>query len=349
MSPGALFMTRGQFPPELAGMRDLDYIPAAGRRLSEYEAVTIYTQPQHGGGGLQTPGEWALRPDGRPFFDLAGTAISCVDWFAFRDPNQMWQRPYYRMQAGAEKSIDVVTEVAIGTGAIAQMAPAWTEVGLQRAYLTYAHVEYGLFRALNVAARESLSDSINNVLAFNAADKLRHAQALILYGMDLEGALPSFDARLGRLCWMEDEMWQPCRRLVEEIMALRDWCEIVVAVNVVVEPLLGQPLRHEVFARSAGRGMDMVSPVIASTAMADWNRNANATERLMAFLAEQPETDNRSCLAAWREDWTDRVRAISATLFDRLESELSNDGLRMRLDSIAEREEQRMSSWWECV
>lgn len=338
-------MSRAQFPPELAGKRDFDYIPAAGRRLSEYEAVTVYTQPQHGGGGLQVPGEWALRPDGRPFFDLAGTAIICPDWFAFRDPNQMWQRPYYRMQSGAEKSIDVATDVAISTGVIAQMDPVWTQAGLLRGYLPYAHVEYGLFRALNIAARESLSDSINNVLAFNAADKLRHAQALILYGMDLEGALPSFDARVGRRCWMESETWQPYRQLVEEVMAVRDWCEIVVAINVVLEPLLGQPLRHEVFTRSAGRAMDMVSPVIAGTAMADWGRNASATDMLMRFLAGQPETGNRDCLAAWQQAWTDRVLAVSTTLFGRLESELESEGLAMRLETAAKREEQRMSSW----
>src|SRR5581483_10913943 len=235
----------GQFPEELSGKRDFDYITPAGRRLTEYEAVTVYTQwGGHSAGSLQTMGDFLLRPDGRPVFDPASTGITVDDWYTYRDPNQMWQRPYYVSQSEAEKSIERATELVVSTGAAKALDQHWIEHGLVGTYFPFAHYEYGLFRALNMAAREALSDSVNNVLVFNAADKLRHAQGISIFGLDLEAVVGSFDATRGKVAWLEDPNWQPLRRLVEEAMAISDWCEITVAVDLVIEPLIGEPLRR---------------------------------------------------------------------------------------------------------
>jgi hypothetical protein len=81
--------------------------------------------------------------------------------------------------------------------------------------------------------------------------------------------------------------------------------------------------------------------------MADWERNANATDKLMRFLAGQPASSNRAHLSRWRDAWCDRVRDVSLTMFERLESELANDGLKVRLEAVAKREEARLSAWLE--
>jgi Methane/Phenol/Toluene Hydroxylase len=331
-----------RLPEDLTGKADFDYITPKGRRLTEYEAVTCYTQPQVGGGGLQVMGDFKLRPDGRPLFDLAGTALRCDDWFAYRDPNQMWQKPYYALQAGAEKAIDRATDVVISTGAALAMDPGWLERGLVGAYLPFAHVEYGLFRALNVAARESLSDTVNSILVFNAADKLRHAQAISLLSLDLETALPGFDGTAGKEQWLAHPTWQPVRRLVEAVMAIGDWGEIVVAANLVVEPLLGEPLRRLVFSLGAARGGDVLVPVVAATATADWQRNARATREFMTFLVGCPGGGgNEEILADWLRAWTDRVAPVATDLFEALEGSLPSPGLADRARSIGRDESAR--------
>ena len=308
-----------RFPEALGGKRDLDYITPAGRRLSEYEAVTCYTQAQVHGGGLQATGYTQLRPDGRPVFDPSGTRLRCDDWFAYRDPNQLWQRPYYVNQAGAERAIDRATEVAITTGAVRALEPVWLERGLLGAYFPFGHYEYGLFRALNVAARESLSDTINNVLAFNAADKLRHAQAISILGLDLEGALSGFDGTGGRQVWLDEPCWQPLRHLIEETMALSDWGEIIVAVDLVIEPLIGEPLRRLLFALTAARHRDLIVPVIAGTASTDWHRSATAIDELVGFLLQCPGGEgNRGVLAGWVDAWRDRAVSVARSLFGAL-------------------------------
>jgi methane/phenol/toluene hydroxylase len=334
-----------RFPEALAGKRDLDYITPKGRRLSEYEAVTCYTQPQVGGGGLQIGGYPQVLRDGRPLFDPDGTRLSRDDWFAYRDPTQTWQRPYYVAQSEAEKAIERATEVAISTGAVRLLEPAWLEAGLIGAYLPFGHFEYGLFRALNVAAREALSDTVTNVVAFNAADKLRHAQAISILGLDLESAVDGFDAGRGKTVWLEDQRWQPLRRLIEEAMAITDWGETIVAVDLVIEPLIGEPLRRLVFALTAAQHRDLIVPVIAATASADWHRSAKAIHELVSFLAEGPGGDtNAEILAGWVGAWRERVTPVAEALFGALGTALGDPTLGDQAKAAGEEEFHRVGA-----
>lgn len=332
----------GPFPAELAGRRDLAYITPSGRRLTEYEAVTCHTQPSPHGGGFQIAGDFQTRPDGRAPFDCGATLVKLDDWYAFRDPNQQWQRPYYVHQSEAEKAIERATEVAAATGAFAALEPDWISEGLLGGYFPYAHVEHGLFRALNFAARESLSDTVNNVLVFNAADKLRHAQAIAILGVDLEEAVAGFDAAAGRACWLEEPAWQPLRHLVEDIMANRDWAEVVVAVNLALEPLLGEPLRRHCFTLAASARRDVVTPAIVSTAMGDWQRNARWSEAFVAFAAAG--AGNAEILAGWRAAWGERVRVVAGALLEHLEERLCETGLAKQAADTGEAEFARVGA-----
>src|SRR5437899_5810678 len=123
-------MKQPRFPDSLGGARELAYITPKRKRLTEYEAVTCYTQPNVHGGGMQECGDFRLRPDGRPLWDVEASAIRYADWFAYRDPNQQWQRPYYVLQSQAEKSIDRATETAAATGMLSTINPVWLTDGL---------------------------------------------------------------------------------------------------------------------------------------------------------------------------------------------------------------------------
>lgn len=334
------------FPPDLAGKRDFDYITPNGRRLTEYEAVTCYTQPSTTGGGLQPCGDYKVRPDGRPMYDPDASAITCADWYAYRDPNQQWQKPYYTLQSDAEKSIERTTEVALQTGSVKDMSPEWISIGLVRTLFPLGYAEYGIFRALNVAAREAMSDTVNNVLVFSAADKLRHAQAIAIIGLDLEEPLEDFDGMAGKPVWLKDPLWQPARELIEKIMAIDDWMEIVTAVFCAYEPLLAEPLRRVVLsAVAAGRG-DPITPTIERTAIADWLRNSAAVARLFNFVVsdETAGVKNAELLAGWTERWAGVVEPIAAGLLQGIESELSELGLAERGLEIGKRESERMRS-----
>ena len=197
----------------------------------------------------------------------------------------------------------------------------------------------GLFRALNFAAREALSDTITTAVVFNAADKLRHAQAIAILGLDLESALEGFDAIRGKAVWLEAPRWQPLRRLVEEAMAISDWGEIIVAVDLVIEPLIGEPLRRLAFALAAARHQDLIVPVMAGTATADWHRSAKAIHEWVSFLVDCPGgSANADILTGWLGAWRDRALPVAEALFAALGTALGEPGLGEAATAAAEEE-----------
>ena len=91
---------------------------------------------------------------------------------------------------------------------------------------------------------------------FNAADKIRHAQDITLYGMDLTEAIPGFSDAEAKAVWLEDPIYQGTRKNVEGLMASRDWGEVIIGANLALEPLLGCAGARAVFLPlcSAQRG-----------------------------------------------------------------------------------------------
>jgi methane monooxygenase component A beta chain/propane monooxygenase small subunit len=141
--------------------RDFTYIPSRRRRVSEYEAVTCFTQPDVEMFDRQG---WLLRDvNGRTPWVRGSTALVHPNWFAFRDPASHWQRTYVRMQAEQERAIARSAEEAAANGAFNELDPVWTREILGRHYRAWAYAEYGLFRAFAVAQREALSDTLRGV------------------------------------------------------------------------------------------------------------------------------------------------------------------------------------------
>jgi Methane/Phenol/Toluene Hydroxylase len=105
--------------------RDHLYITPRRRRLSEYEAVTCYTQP--GPEAFDIEGWFTLGagPEYRTAWRKESTRLVHPHWWDFRDPAQQWQRTYVRMQAEQERSIERVTEDAARGAAFADVDRGW--------------------------------------------------------------------------------------------------------------------------------------------------------------------------------------------------------------------------------
>jgi hypothetical protein len=99
---------------------------------------------------------------------------------------------------------------------------------------------------------------------------------------------------------------------VERLLACRDWGEIVIAVNLLFEPLVASLFAREFLTRFAAHHGDAVTPVLLETADADRRRNMAATVELVRFLlADTPA--NRGVIEGWLQRWAPRaVRATQA-------------------------------------
>jgi hypothetical protein len=168
-----------------------------------------------------------------------------------------------------------------------------------------AFVEHGLWLVTATVARAALSDSIAHCLVFEAAMKQRHAQALVLHGLDLEQTFGDFGIEGPKQRWLEDPAWQPARALVEELRNVRDFGEAIVAVNLCFEPLVGVLVRRDLLGHGALASRDPVTPAVVRAAQLEWDWTRAWTAAFARFVAadEDHGEANRDQLVAWVERW----------------------------------------------
>lgn len=286
------------------------YLPGGKKRPSEYEELTLHTQWSPS--TFATQGFFCRGAGGRDVWDSRSTRVTCSDWWKYRDPNKLWYNPYVEIQARSEDMIELAFEGARLSGGLDRMSTRWRET-LGRYYAAYRFFEYGLFLSLSYVQREALSDIVGTTAVFEGMDRDRHAQAIALYCMDLEAALPGFSDKPSREAWMTDPLLVPTREYVERLMACRDWMEILVAIDLVLEPLVAVPWSRGFFARFAAEQGDTVTTAVLDTVEVDRKRHFDTIEALTRFvIADNPE--NRPLLQGWVDLWLPRARAAQKAL-----------------------------------
>lgn len=287
----------------LSGNRTFTWVKAAGKRPTEYEDLTV--------GQQSTPAQYAFQgwpirfDDGRDPYTEDSTVIRSSDWYAYRDPNQTWQRGYISGIHESEKALERSFEGARAAGLFAFANKDWVRNGLARHYMAYPFVEYGLFLALCYAEREALSDTVTFSIVFEAGDKLRHLQDVVYYSFELAEAFPAFDDSAVNADWSGDPLWQGARNAVENIIALNDWMEVVVATNLCFDRLFGELAKVEYFSRFAAANGDMVTPIIVASSEADTARTQRWTAALIKHVLDDPVhgSANKDVICSWIEKW----------------------------------------------
>nr|AAV52082.1 probable alkene monooxygenase beta subunit [Nocardioides sp. JS614] len=287
----------------LSGNRNFTWFTPAGKRPTEYEDLTV--------GQQSTPAQYAFQgwpvrfDDGRDPYTEDTTVIRSSDWYTFRDPNETMNRGYITGVNESENAIQRSFASAHTAGLFAYADEGWVRTGLAEHYMTYPFVEYGLFLALCYAEREALSDTATFPIVFEAADKLRHLQGVVYYSFELEKAFPWFDDSGFMEAWLNEPIWQGARKAVENIIALNDWMEIVVAINVCFDQLFGGLAKIEYFSRFAAANGDMVTPILIASAESDSARTENWTTALLEHVLDDSVHGghNRSVITSWVEKW----------------------------------------------
>src|SRR3981081_3949550 len=152
------------------------------------------------------------------------------------------------------------------------------------------HAYYGLgMHVFLPAQRDAPTNMINNAISVNAMHKLRFAQDLVLYNLELSEEIEGFDGQAHKQAWMEDPSWQGVREKVERLTAIRDWGEAVFAANYVFEPLVGELFRSEFVMQVAAPNGDYVTPTLMGAGEHDYKRDLRYSRALYKLFAEDPK------------------------------------------------------------
>jgi hypothetical protein len=300
------------------------------RRATLYEDVTMDTQPSvH----RHLDRTWPVHfEDGRGMWWDDSTKLRVGDWYDFRDPGQLWERPYYQTGTSYEQLIEGAVRTARRERALDDFTPEWVEF-LRRHLQVPAFIEHGIWLALASAARDTLSDTLTHCVALEAAMKQRQAQAYLLYGMDLEEHFGEFPVEEARQSFLREEMWQPARRYVERLRATPDWGERVIATNVCFEPTVGLLIRRELLMRSVRFNGDILTQALSHVAQLEWEWVHGWTVELVGFLLGDAEhgAHNRQVLDGWLAEWSplagETAQALEA-VFDDLPAGISYEDAR---------------------
>lgn len=305
---------------EFAGSdsRAFNYFTPRKRRATRYEDVTVDVQPDPE--RYLTQGWIYSFADGTRGYERDWTRMkaSTENWHTYRDPNEEWERTIYRHQNRNVVQIRQNIELAKTENAFADWNKKWLDV-FARHVSAWMHPEHGLGLYVFVKAnREAPTNMHNNAISVMAIHKLRAAQDIALFNLELSEYFSEedFDGSAHREVWIEDPTWQGVRENVERMFVLGDWAEAVFAANIVFEPLVGELFRSGFAMHAAPAQGDFVTPTIMGLIENEYERDLNATRDMFTLLAEDEDhgEENREVMQEWLSEWVPYSTAAARAL-----------------------------------
>jgi propane monooxygenase small subunit len=284
--------------------RSFNYFEPRKRRASVYEDVTVDVQPDPA--RHLTQGWVYSFADGSAGYPQEWTALKSSNWHEFLDPNEEWEQTLYRNNSNTVRQISQTLANAKAADAYAAWSRSWIKV-VERHVSAWAHVEHGLgMHVYTPAQRDAPTNMINNALALGAVHKLRFAQDIILYNLEVSEQIDGFDGAAHKDAWQNDPIWQGTRANVEKLTGVRDWAHAFFATSVVFEPLVGELFRSAFVMQAAAPQGDFVTPTVMGCGEADTAREQRGARALFRMLADDPEhgAANRALMQQWLEEWT---------------------------------------------
>ena len=282
-----------------------------GRRLSEYEKLTVYAQPNPDWipGGLDW-GDWTQKfHGGRASWGNETTELHTTDWFRHRDPGRRWHAPYVKDKAEEWRYTDRFLKGYSAEGAIRNMDPVWRDDVLNNYWGAFLFAEYGLFNAHSSVSRDCLSDTIRTTASIVALDKVDNAQMIQLERTFLAKLVPGFQESTAapKKEWTEGSVYRGAREAVERIWQdTYDWNEILFSVHMVFDPLFGQFVRREAFQRLASYHGDTLTPFFINQMQTYFQQaKAQVSDLMFYCLADDPEFGpyNKRVMRAWMDKY----------------------------------------------
>jgi methane monooxygenase component A beta chain/propane monooxygenase small subunit len=105
----------------------------------------------------------------------------------------------------------------------------------------------------------------------------------------------------------------PIREVIERLVVSQDWMEILVAVNLVFEPLVGHLAKTELFGRRAPSFGDAATPTVLAQSVVDADRALESTQALVGLVCADPDHGpaNQAIVAGWVDGWSERCAAAA--------------------------------------
>lgn len=248
-------------------------------------------------------------PD-REIFDERRTAIRMKDWYKFADPRQYYYGTYTIARSRQQEAADATFELAVDEG-MAENLPEAVRKLVLTVLLPMRHLEWGANMNNTFIASYSYGTAINAACMFHAMDRLGIAQAISRIGLAVGGEEVLDEAKT---VWMDAPEWQPLRRYVEDMLVTKDWFELFIAQNFILDGLL-YPFLYTHVAKQAGKGGSSFF-TLSTMFMKDWFGETSRWTDAMVKAAAVESEENKALVQDWVLRYQAKASAALSPLAD---------------------------------
>lgn len=244
--------------------------------------------------------------------DPERTCLRMADWHKVTDPRQFYYGAYVQNRAKMQEATEHSFSFCEKRGLISRLSSELQDL-LLRCLVPLRHLELAANMNNSGIAGDAVAGTVTQMHIFQAMDRLGAGQYLSRIALMIDGGTgEALDHSKGY--WMDDPMWQPMRRLVEDSLVVKDWGELTITQNLIIDGLV-YPLMFEQLDRWLGeQGAEDVS--MLTEFMRDWFKETSRWVDAMVKVVMAENETNAAHVQSWVTEWEPRVVAALLPLAD---------------------------------
>ena len=298
-----------------------------GKTPSRYQEVMF---------GLQHEEVFHYRPTwdpGHEIFDADRTAVNMGDYEDLLDPRRYYYGTYVIQRSRQQESLEKNFAAVEKRGLLNALDASLIEK-IRKIVVPFRHVEWGANNNNLFIAAYGFGTPITVAADFQGMDRLGNAQYITRIGLILSNNDPAILDQ-AKSEWLNEPMWQPLRKVIEDSFVIKDWFELHVLQNYLIDgifhPLLFQHFDDEVVA-NGGASFAMVTEFFV-----DWFSESIRWADSTIKTAVKESDENRALIGGWIEKWLPAVSQAAEPLAGFIFADRSSEVLERISDQLAAR------------
>jgi phenol hydroxylase P1 protein len=281
------------------------------------------TRYQEGTYDVQAVINFHYKPLWQPELELNDprrTAIVMEDWYELRDPRQFYYGTYVqqraKMQEVAESNYN-----SFEKRQLAELLSDEVKQKLVRFLVPLRHVEHTANLNNVYGTAYGYGTAVTQALLFDGMDRFGIAQYLSRIALILDGNTGEKLVE-AKSYWMDDPVWQGLRALCEETLVTKDWFELLLAQDLVIDTLVYDLFYDQFEQALREQGAQDVGMLMEF--MQVWHKDTSRWVDAVIKRAAAESDHNRAILEGWVSDWRTKTEQALQPLAEAL---LDNDAL----------------------
>lgn len=292
---------------------------SVANKLGEGKVPSRYQEVMY---GVQQEEVFHYRPTWDPeheIFDADRTAINMQDFDDLVDPRHYYYGTYVIQRSKQQEAMEKNFSVVEKRGLLLALDEYLTEK-IRKVIIPFRHAEWGANNNNLFIAAYGFGTPMPIAADFQGMDRLGNAQYITRIGLILSKNDPAILDQ-AKSEWLDEPMWQPLRKLVEDSFVIKDWFELHVLQNYlldgILQPLLFQHFDDEI-VKNGGASFAMVTEFFV-----EWFAEAVRWTDHTIKTAAGESTGNKALIERWVARWLPEARDAASPLAEYIFKERS--------------------------